>query len=261
VWLSTEGLRQTLAGIRPDAELIENRLDERIWLAPPPPWGFRDDPIRILCMGTSTHNRDFALIEPALTRLKAEHGDRLVIDVLGMTSAPEIAPGLTRIAPPAQAGRSYPGFVNWLTLAQPRWHIGLAPLADTPFNRAKSPIKAMDYAAMGLAVLASDVPVYQGSLADGIGGRLVRNDPRAWYAALDWLIRDQPLRQSLGNRGREAFLATATLANDAAPRRESWTRLLTARSVEDLRDAPPALTIPHDQNHAVTPKRRHRGRG
>ena len=136
VWLSTEGLRQALVGIRPDAELIENRLDERIWVDPPPALGFRDDPIRILCMGTSTHNRDFALIEPALTRLKDEFGDRLVIDVLGMTSAPEIAPGLTRIAPPAQAGRSYPGFVNWLTSAHPRWHIGLAPLADTPFNRA-----------------------------------------------------------------------------------------------------------------------------
>ena len=37
-------------------------------------------------MGTSTHDRDFAMIEPALTRLKAEYGDRIVIDVLGMTA-------------------------------------------------------------------------------------------------------------------------------------------------------------------------------
>ena len=261
VWLSTDGLRQSLATIRPDAELIENRLDERIWIGAPPSRTSRDDPIRILCMGTNTHNRDFALIEPALARLKAEYGDRLVIDVLGMTGEPEIAPGLTRIAPPTQAGRSYPGFVNWLTSAQPRWHIGLAPLADTAFNRAKSPIKTMDYAAIGMAILASDVPVYRGSLADGVGGQLVRNDPGAWYAALDWLIRDQTLRQALANRAHEAFLKTATLASDPSPRRESWTRLLAARSAQALRDASPALTIPHDQYRAVTPKRRYRGRG
>ena len=41
---------------------------------------------------------------------------------------------------------------------QPAWHIGLAPLLDTAFNRSKSPIKAMDYAAIGLATLASDMP-------------------------------------------------------------------------------------------------------
>ena len=177
VWVSTPGLAERLAPIRPDTIVIENRLDERIWIHGPAPDPFWDDPVRILCMGTTTHDRDFAMIEPALVRLKAEYGDRIEIDVLGMTGRSELPAELNRIGPSTHASRSYPGFVNWLTSRQPRWHIGLAPLLDTPFNRSKSPIKAMDYAAMGLAVLASDTPVYRGSIADGPAGQLVANDP------------------------------------------------------------------------------------
>ena len=261
VWLSTDRLKQSVAHIRPDALVIENRLDDRIWTGAESSQGFRDDPIRILCMGTNTHNRDFALIEPALFRLKEAYGDRVAIDVLGMTAAPALAPGLNRIGPPIQASRSYPGFVNWLTSVQPRWHIGLAPLLDTPFNHSKSPIKTMDYAALGLAMLASDVPVYRGSLADGTAGQLVANNPTAWYIALDWLIRDQKLRRTLAGRARAAFLDRATLASDPSPRRASWERLLGSPSRTDLRDSAPSLTIQDEQNRPVTPKRRHRDRG
>ncbi len=228
VWLSTPGLAQRLAPLRPDALVMENRLDERIWTHTPAPTAFRDDPVRILCMGTSTHDRDFAMIEPALLRLKSEYGDRIVIDVLGMTSRCELPPTLNRIGPTTHASRSYPGFVNWLTSTQPRWHIGLAPLLDTAFNLSKSPIKAMDYAAIGLAVLASDTPVYRGSLADGPAGQLVTNDPRAWHTALDWLIRNQSLRQTIASGARQAFLTQATLASHAHARRAAWTDLLPA---------------------------------
>jgi GT2 family glycosyltransferase/glycosyltransferase involved in cell wall biosynthesis len=258
VWLSTQSLKQSLSTIRPDAIVIENRLDERIWTEPSIPNPFRDEPVRILCMGTSTHDRDFALIEPALGRLKREYRDRIVIDIIGMTNQDSLADGLTRIGPPAQAGRSYPGFVDWLVTAQPRWHIGLVPLLDTAFNRSKSSIKTMDYAAMGLMVLASDVPVYQGSLADGPAGQLVANTPNAWYAALDWFIRDQAARRSAAAGARAAFLSTATLASHADQRHAVWADLL---NVSGLRDTPPEPIISHGSTYPVTRQRRHRDRG
>ena len=58
----------------------------------------------------------------------------------------------------------------------------MAPLADTAFNRCKSSIKTLDYAAIGAAVLASELDVYRGSVADGPGGMLVPNRAEAWYA-------------------------------------------------------------------------------
>ena len=110
-----------------------------------------------------------------------------------------LPPGLNRISPATSAAQSYPGFVHWL-LSRPRgWDIGLAPLLESPFNVCKSPIKVMDYAAMGMAVLASDMPVYRGSLADGAAGQLVTNDRFAWYATLNWLLRNADLRRSLAS--------------------------------------------------------------
>jgi glycosyltransferase involved in cell wall biosynthesis len=225
VWVSTPGLAASLTAIRPDALVVENGLDERIWLHGPAPNPFWDDPVRILCMGTTSHAADFALIEPSLLRLKTEYGERIVIDVLGMTGRSELPAGLNRIGPTTHASRSYPGFVNWLTSVQPRWHIGLAPLLDTPFNRSKSPIKAMDYAALGLSVLASDTQVYRGSIADGPAGQLVANNPASWHAALDWLIRNQDLRQSRATGARQAFLARATLASQADARRAALSQV------------------------------------
>jgi GT2 family glycosyltransferase/glycosyltransferase involved in cell wall biosynthesis len=227
VWLSTPGLAERLSSLRPDAVVVENRLDERIWTPPPPPSG--DRPVRILCMGTATHDEDFAMIEPALTRLKAEYKDRVEIDVIGVTGRHDLPPSVNRIGPPASASRSYPGFVQWLTSVQPGWHIGLAPLLDTPFNRCKSPLKAMDYAALGLAVLASDTPVYRGSVADGPAGRLVANSAAAWYAELDRLVRDPAARWAIANRSRAAFLAHASLASQGQSRRDAWIQHLKPR--------------------------------
>jgi glycosyltransferase involved in cell wall biosynthesis len=229
VWVSTSGLAERLATIRPDALVVENRLDERIWIYEPMANSAWDDPVRILCIGTTTHDRDFALIEPVLARLKAEYRDQVVIDVLGMTIQGELPAGLNRISPSTHAMRSYPGFVNWLTSMQTRWHIGLAPLLDTPFNRCKSPIQAMDYAALGVVTVASDVPTYHGSLADGPAGQLVSNDPRAWHATLDWLIRDHNLRRSIAQQARQTLVETGTLHGDGERRRAAWTSLLPAK--------------------------------
>jgi hypothetical protein len=138
----------------------------------------------------------------------------------------------------------------------------LAPLLDTPFNRSKSPVKAMDYAALGLAMLASDTPVYRGSIADGPAGQLVANDHSNWHAALDWLIRNQVFRERSAMQAREAFLAGATLASHAETRLTAWNQLLHDKRIDRgtcLRGAPPAVTMRHGSFDPVTRKRRHRG--
>lgn len=146
-----------------------------------------------------------------------------------MTNAKDLPSGLNRLSPSLNGMRSYPGFVQWLSTVRPTWHIGLAPLLDTPFNRAKSAIKVMDYAALGLGVLASDTPVYRGSLADGPAGRLVANSETAWYAALDELIRHRDLRSRIAGQARAAFLERASLASQATARRAALHRLLETR--------------------------------
>lgn len=47
--------------------------------------------------------------------------------------------------------------------------IGLVPLNDVPFNRAKSFIKGLEYAASGIPFVAEDLPEYRLLADDGIG--------------------------------------------------------------------------------------------
>jgi glycosyltransferase involved in cell wall biosynthesis len=83
-------------------------------------------------------------------------------------------------------------------------------------------MKVLDYAALGMAVLASDAPAFRGSLADGPGGMLVGRGPQAWYAAINWLIRNPGLRGDLAAEARRRFLAGGTLAAQTAHRRAAW---------------------------------------
>ncbi len=78
-----------------------------------------------------------------------------------------------------------------------RIDIGVAPLADTPFNRARSDVKLKEYGAGGAAWLASPVGPYR-ELTEKQGGLLV--DDQAWFETLDRLVRDRRARRRLSRR-------------------------------------------------------------
>jgi hypothetical protein len=88
----------------------------------------------------------------------------------------------------------YPAFVA--SFQQQRFDIALAPLRDSPFNRAKSGLKFLEYAAIGAAGIFSDVPAYAGVVEPGVSGLLARTADD-WQAALGRLIEDAELRLRL----------------------------------------------------------------
>jgi glycosyltransferase involved in cell wall biosynthesis len=79
------------------------------------------------------------------------------------------------------------------------WDIGLAPLADIPFNRARSDIKLKEYAGSGIAWLASPVGPYAGH-GEHEGGWLVADDE--WADRLDRLVSSPRKRRRLVKLGR-----------------------------------------------------------
>jgi glycosyltransferase involved in cell wall biosynthesis len=223
VWVSTPALAATLAELNGGVRVVENGLDERLWTAAAPPPTPRQGPVRILFMGTATHDADFAIVEGALARLASVFAEHVSVELLGVSSRRDLPSWVNRIGMPVHATASYPGFVHWIT--QQHWDIGIAPLADTPFNRCKSAVKTLDYAALGLPVLASNRAAYRGTLADGPAGRLLPDDENAWFVALARLVRDARLRRRLSESARTAFPA-GTLAAQAAARRAAWLDLV-----------------------------------
>lgn len=82
------------------------------------------------------------------------------------------------------------------------WQIGLAPLANTQFNRCKSALKALEYGARGIVVVASDVEPYRRFVRHGETGFLVERDHQ-WAEYLGLLVGDADLRARMGAAARE----------------------------------------------------------
>jgi len=76
--------------------------------------------------------------------------------------------------------------------------IGCCPLTNTPFNRAKTPIKSMEYAASGAAVVASPI-IYSQIIHDGLDGYLCESVDQ-WETALATLVQSADVRQRLAQR-------------------------------------------------------------
>jgi glycosyltransferase involved in cell wall biosynthesis len=77
--------------------------------------------------------------------------------------------------------------------------IGIAPLADTAFNQARSAVKVREYAAAGVPWLASARGPYV-RFGREQGGRLVEDGD--WFAAVDDLIRSPFERMRLRRRAK-----------------------------------------------------------
>lgn len=88
--------------------------------------------------------------------------------------------------------------------------VGLAPIADTPFNRARSNIKVKEYAALGRPWLASPVAPYA-ELGERQGGRLVPDD--GWFEAIGRLLEKPRERRKLAKQARKWGRAQAISAN------------------------------------------------
>jgi glycosyltransferase involved in cell wall biosynthesis len=80
--------------------------------------------------------------------------------------------------------------------------IGLAPLVPTAFARSKSRLKALEYNARGIPVLATDCEPYRGYVKDGVNGFLIRNE-HEWLDRLSELATDSGLRARMGVQARE----------------------------------------------------------
>jgi glycosyltransferase involved in cell wall biosynthesis len=100
--------------------------------------------------------------------------------------------------------------------------IGCCAVADTPFNRPKSTIKAMEYAAAGAAVVAS--PLYSGLVVNRSSGFIVDNVDD-WETALATLIESPATRRIMARRLLKHVERHHTLAGNLHRWPAAWTTI------------------------------------
>ncbi|GGW44864.1 hypothetical protein GCM10011452_36410 [Gemmobacter lanyuensis] len=202
VWFSTEALAEAYSELQVPKRVIPNNLDPRFWrnYRQPVKTSFDAPKVRFLYMGTVTHEQDFLSVLPAFERLGEEMPDRFELTLIGAVRNPPQYPWLKQLMPPEAAG-SYPRFVRWL-VENAQFDVGIAPLVGSTFNGAKSDIKFLDYAALGLVPMVSEGPAYAKVIALGLAIGC-RSDPEDWFEKAARIIRDPQAYEGM----RQAALA------------------------------------------------------
>jgi hypothetical protein len=101
--------------------------------------------------------------------------------------------------------------IDQLPAAMSGMDVGLCPLADHPYNRAKSSIKALQHWSLGQPVVVSDLDPYRGLVEHGVDGFVCRTHEE-WVDAIERLVDNSSMRIEMGERGREKVASGHNIA-------------------------------------------------
>ena len=161
---------------------------------------------RILYHGVPVRLRDYEIARPAVDALAREIPDLRRV-WLGAANEPRVVAAVDEARPWVSG---LPEFAAALVGARP--DVGLAPLRDEPFNRAKSELHWVEYAMAGAPAVVSgfDGPGPYDVVRDGVDG-LVARTTEDWLRHLRALAGSRDMRAEIGGRARERVLAEYSL--------------------------------------------------
>jgi glycosyltransferase involved in cell wall biosynthesis len=187
VTASVEPLAEVLRPHNRNVTVLPNHIDGRLLDVQRP----RRERLTVGWAGGDSHLSDWKCLAPQLKRFLARRDD-VDLHIIG-----------TDFAKVFDIPARRTGWLElWAYYRAIDFDIGLAPLADIPFNRSKSPIKAIEYGALGVPVIASALGPYADYVLDGVTGFLVRRE-HEWGRYLRMLVEDAALREEMGRKAKE----------------------------------------------------------
>lgn len=187
VTASTEPLAARMRKINTNVVVLQNRIDEHMLSIERP----RRDRLTIGWSGSNSHAEDIKVgaygLRKTLDRNPGVEAHFIGADYRSLVGRP------MRHTPWCVKTTDFYNLIDF--------DIGLAPMAPTVFAETKSHIRALEYAALGIPIIASDVAPYRDFVIDGVTGFLVRYE-HEWAARLRELINDEALRADMGAKAR-----------------------------------------------------------
>jgi len=199
VTTSTVPLAATLTKYHTDVYVLPNCIPAWLldWEVPT-----RDGQVTIGWQGSDTHDMDWAEITGEIRRFITRNPQT---ELHTMGAKPH---NLPRLPPPRHR---HSGWTTEITeyYKTVDWDIALAPLRPHLFNQAKSALRVLEAAALGIPVVASDYGPYAEFVQHGQTGFLAKRSHQ-WGSYLGELTTDPELRDRMGKNAREqARLYTA----------------------------------------------------
>lgn len=157
----------------------------------------KHDRIRLGWIGGGTHSADLEMIAPALKEILLEYPNVWLYVIHGV---PQIFKDW------AKQGLNVYWTHKWAKInLYPRhlaaycFDVGLAPLVDNNFNRAKSNLRWLEYSAMKVPTVASPLPDFTRVINHGVDGFIAR-DSDDWKRYLRILIENASIREGVGKK-------------------------------------------------------------
>ncbi|WP_322089284.1 glycosyltransferase [Burkholderia sp. BCC1999] len=174
----------------PRVFVLPDSVDLDLFLRPVP--ARADDRVTIGVAGDALLPVNFARVDAALRAVCARHAGRIAVQFFG-THLPEgwADHPAAEFRPAPDTYRAYAQQLRTLD-----WDIALMPLADADAYAA-SAIQRQEFAAAGIAIVASDLPAFRIGMNDGDDVLLAGDDPHAWDGAIDRLVAQPALRRRI----------------------------------------------------------------
>lgn len=195
--VSTTFLKENLEKLFPEKPIyiVPNTIDFDLWdgcISDNKMEKKGDGVVRIAYTGCGNHNGDIEIIVPVLQSILDEHENVEVIFAEDFECLKKIN------SPRLKVIKRWEDIINFPSMLK-GWDfdIGIAPLKDNEFNRAKSNLRWLEYSALKKPCVMSDVRPFRECIKNGEDGFLA-NSKVVWYEMLKRLIKDEEMRKSVG---------------------------------------------------------------
>lgn len=147
---------------------------------------------RVFYHGSASHLAEIRWLRPIIEEVQ-QQDPRIVFEVIGGQDIYRLYRGLARVT--VVHPMRWPAYEAFLD--QPGRHIGLAPLLELPFNRARSCTKFFDITRAGGVGLYAAAGACGAFVRDEVDGVVLPMRPRIWAEAILRLAEDEPRRRAL----------------------------------------------------------------
>lgn len=169
-----------------------------------------NDRLKIGYFGTRTHSKDLNIIKEPIMKLKDNYD--FDFQIIGGFDE-DIASECYDIVELPDNSNDFEVFMKWLS-KNAKWDIGIAPLEDSFFNKGKSELKYIEFTALGIPGVYSDVEVYNSVIKDGYNGFLAISD-EDWFNKIELLIKDVTLRKEILSNATKDIIENYSIENRA----------------------------------------------
>jgi len=159
----------------------------------PSPLTNRTDVRRVFYHGSvATHRADIHWLRPIVEEV-LRRDQRIAFEIVGRKDVLRLYKGLPSVT--VVHPMKWPAYQTFLSMRER--HVGLNPLQDVPFNRARSYTKFFDITRCGAVGVYSPDSACSEIINNGQEGLVAHLDHALWVDAILTLVQDEILRQTL----------------------------------------------------------------